>query len=103
MVDGFLTGLHRSPLFGFSLEFAEYRPYVQGDDPRFIDWNVFSRTERTYIKRYLGETNTHLVILFDASASMGFGSRAASPRSSTRAFWPAPWRTFRSASTTPPG
>ena len=75
VVDGFLTGLHRSPLFGFSLEFAEYRPYVQGDDPRFIDWNVFSRTERTYIKRYLGETNTHLVILFDASASMGFGSR----------------------------
>jgi uncharacterized protein (DUF58 family) len=74
VVDGFLTGLHRSPLFGFSLEFAEYRPYVQGDDPRFIDWNVFSRTERTYIKRYLGETNTHLVILFDASASMGFGS-----------------------------
>jgi len=74
VVDGFLTGLHRSPLFGFSLEFAEYRPYVQGDDPRFIDWNVFSRTERTYIKRYLGETNTQLVILFDASASMGFGS-----------------------------
>jgi uncharacterized protein (DUF58 family) len=74
VVDGFLTGLHRSPLFGFSLEFAEYRPYVQGDDPRFIDWNVFSRTDRTYIKRYLGETNTQLVILFDASASMGFGS-----------------------------
>jgi uncharacterized protein (DUF58 family) len=76
VVDGFLTGLHRSPLFGFSLEFAEYRPYVQGDDPRFIDWNVFSRTERTYIKRYLGETNTQLMILFDASASMGFGSAA---------------------------
>ena len=54
VVDGFLTGLHRSPFFGFSLEFAEYRPYVQGDDPRFIDWNVFSRTDRTYVKRYLG-------------------------------------------------
>ena len=78
VVDGFLTGLHRSPLFGFSLEFAEYRPYVQGDDPRFIDWNVFSRTERTYIKRYLGETNTQLVILLDASASMGFGSTGVS-------------------------
>ena len=78
VVDGFLTGLHRSPLFGFSLEFAEYRPYVQGDDPRFIDWNVFSRTERTYIKRYLGETNTQLVILLDASASMGFGSDGVS-------------------------
>jgi hypothetical protein len=74
VVDGFLVGLHRSPFFGFSLEFAEYRPYVPGDDPRFIDWNVFSRTDRTYLKRYLGETNSHLVILFDASASMGYGS-----------------------------
>ncbi len=78
VVDGFLTGLHRAPIFGFSLEFAEYRPYVPGDDPRFIDWNVFSRTDRTYIKRYLGETNTHLVILFDASASMGFRSKGVS-------------------------
>ncbi|MEZ5366996.1 MAG: DUF58 domain-containing protein [Bryobacterales bacterium] len=76
VVDGVLTGLHRSPFFGFSLDFAEYRPYVQGDDPRFVDWNVFSRTERTYIKRYLGETNTHLVILLDTSASMGFKGRA---------------------------
>ena len=75
VVDGFLTGLHRSPFFGFSLEFAEYRPYVQGDDPRFVDWNVFSRTDRTYIKRYLGETNTNLVILLDSSASMGFQSK----------------------------
>ena len=74
VVDGFLTGLHRSPFFGFSLEFAEYRPYVQGDDPRFVDWNVFSRTDRTYIKRYLGETNTNMVILLDSSASMGFSS-----------------------------
>ncbi len=76
VVDGFLTGAHRSPFFGFSLEFAEYRPYVPGDDPRFIDWNVFSRSDRTYIKRYLGETNTHLVILLDTSASMGFKGKA---------------------------
>lgn len=76
VVDGFLTGAHRSPFFGFSLEFAEYRPYVPGDDPRFIDWNVFSRSDRTYIKRFLGETNTHLVILLDTSASMGFKSKA---------------------------
>ncbi len=75
-VHGFLNGLHRSPFFGFSQEFAEYRPYAEGDDPRFIDWNVYARTDRTYIKRYLGETNTHLVILLDASASMGFGSGA---------------------------
>ena len=73
-VHGFLNGLHRSPFFGFSQEFAEYRAYAEGDDPRFVDWNVYARTERTYIKRYLGETNTRLVILLDASASMGFGS-----------------------------
>ena len=73
-VHGFLNGLHRSPFFGFSQEFAEYRAYAEGDDPRFVDWNVYARTERTYVKRYLGETNTHLVILLDASASMGYGS-----------------------------
>jgi len=73
-VHGFLNGLHRSPFLGFSQEFAEYRAYSEGDDPRFIDWNVYARTERTYIKRYLGETNTRLVILLDASASMGYGS-----------------------------
>lgn len=74
VVEGFLVGLHRSPFFGFSQEFAEYRPYEVGDDPRFIDWNVFARTDRTYLKRFLGETNTHLMILLDASSSMDFRS-----------------------------
>jgi uncharacterized protein (DUF58 family) len=74
-VEGFLTGLHRSPHYGFSQEFKEYRAYVEGDDPRFVDWNVYARTERTYIRRYEGETNTRLMILLDASASMGYGSR----------------------------
>ena len=73
VVEGVLIGLHRSPMFGFSQEFAEYRAYSEGDDPRFIDWNVYARTERTYIKRFLGDTNSHLMILLDASASMGFG------------------------------
>lgn len=73
-VDGFLIGLHRAPIFGFSQEFAEYRPYTPGDDPRFIDWNVFARSDRTYIKRFLGETNTHLALLLDASASMAYGA-----------------------------
>ena len=73
VVEGVLIGLHRSPMFGFSQEFAEYRSYNEGDDPRFIDWNVFARTEKTYIKRFLGDTNSHLMILLDASASMGFG------------------------------
>jgi uncharacterized protein (DUF58 family) len=78
VVEGFLTGMHRSPFFGFSQEFAEYKAYAEGDDPRFVDWNVYARTERTYIKRYRGETNTRLVVLLDTSASMRFGSGAVS-------------------------
>jgi uncharacterized protein (DUF58 family) len=77
-VEGFLTGLHRSPHYGFSQEFKEYRAYVEGDDPRFVDWNVYARTERTYIRRFEGETNTRLMILLDASASMGYGSHSVS-------------------------
>jgi uncharacterized protein (DUF58 family) len=77
-VEGFLTGLHRSPRFGFSQEFKEYRAYVEGDDPRFVGWNVYARTERAYVRRYEGETNTRLMILLDASASMGFGSQGLS-------------------------
>jgi uncharacterized protein (DUF58 family) len=73
-VEGFFHGLHRSRRFGFSQEFAEYRAYVEGDDPRFVDWNVFARTERTYIRRYEGETNTRLMIALDASGSMGYGA-----------------------------
>ncbi len=75
VVDGFVTGLHRSPDFGFSQEFAEYRAYTQGDDLRHVDWNLFARTERCYLKRYEGETNSQLMILLDASNSMQFGSR----------------------------
>jgi len=75
VVEGFVQGLHRSPKHGFSQEFVEYRAYTEGDDPRYIDWNVFARTGKTYIKRFLGETNTHLMILLDCSASMGFGSQ----------------------------
>ena len=75
VVDGFVSGLHRSPDFGFSQEFAEYRAYTPGDDLRHVDWNVFARTDRCYLKRYRGETNTQLLILLDTSASMSFGSR----------------------------
>ncbi|MDY6983077.1 MAG: DUF58 domain-containing protein, partial [Pseudomonadota bacterium] len=73
VVEGFVIGLHRSPKFGFSQEFVEYRAYSEGDDPRYVDWNVFARTGKTYIKRFLGETNSHLMIMLDSSASMGFG------------------------------
>ena len=74
VVQGFVSGLHRSPDFGFSQEFAEYRAYTPGDDLRHVDWNVFARTERCFLKRYRGETNTQVLILLDTSASMGFGS-----------------------------
>src|SRR5687768_7278168 len=76
VVDGFVAGLHRSPDFGFSQEFAEYRAYTQGDDLRHVDWNVFARTERAYLKRFKGETNTQVTLLFDASASMSYGSHS---------------------------
>jgi uncharacterized protein (DUF58 family) len=74
VVDGFIAGLHRSPDFGFSQEFAEYRMYNPGDDLRHVDWNVFARTERMYLKRYRGETNCQVTILLDASRSMKFSS-----------------------------
>jgi uncharacterized protein (DUF58 family) len=78
VVDGFVAGLHRSPDFGFSQEFAEYRAYTPGDDLRHVDWNVFARTERAYLKRYRGETNSPLTLILDASASMGYASRGIS-------------------------
>src|ERR1700720_3680239 len=78
VVDGFVAGLHRSPDFGFSQEFAEYRAYTPGDDLRHVDWNVFARTERTYLKRYRGETNSLLTVLLDASQSMEYASHAVS-------------------------
>src|ERR1700720_452361 len=78
VVDGFVAGLHRSPDFGFSQEFAEYRAYTPGDDLRHVDWNVFARTERTYLKRYRGETNSLLTVLLDASQSMEYASHPVS-------------------------
>jgi uncharacterized protein (DUF58 family) len=74
VVDGFVAGLHRSPDFGFSQEFAEYRAYSPGDDLRHVDWNLFARTERCYLKRYRGETNSQLTVLLDASNSMQYTS-----------------------------
>ena len=72
VVDGFISGLHRSPDFGFSQEFAEYRSYNPGDDLRHVDWNVFARTDKCFLKRYRGETNSQLTVLLDASASMTY-------------------------------
>jgi uncharacterized protein (DUF58 family) len=75
VVHGFINGLHRSPDFGFSQEFAEYRMYTPGDDLRHVDWNVFARTERAYLKRYRGETNTRVTVMLDLSKSMQFGAK----------------------------
>ena len=72
VVQGFMLGLHRSPYRGFSVEFAEYRQYSPGDDIRFIDWNVYGRTDRYYVKQFEEETNLACHLLLDASASMGF-------------------------------
>ena len=74
VVEGFLHGLHRSPYHGFSVEFSEYREYLPGDDLRFLDWRVFARTDRFYIKRFEDETNLRCELLLDTSRSMGFGS-----------------------------
>jgi uncharacterized protein (DUF58 family) len=74
VAEGFATGLHRSPLHGFSVEFAEYRPYVLGDDPRKIDWKLLARTDRYYIKKYEDETNRRCYIAIDQSKSMAYGT-----------------------------
>jgi uncharacterized protein (DUF58 family) len=75
VVEGFISGLHRSPHLGFSVNFAEYRPYRPGDDIRKIDWKVYGRTDRFFIKEYEGETNTSIHVLLDCSRSMSYGSR----------------------------
>jgi len=74
IVEGFLNGLHRSPYKGFSVDFAEYRQYIPGDDPSTIDWKVYARSDRYYVKKYEEDTNLHCRLLIDVSASMGYGS-----------------------------
>lgn len=74
VVEGFITGLHRSPYHGFSVEFAEHRQYMPGDEIRAIDWKVYGRTDRYYIKQYEEETNLKGYVVVDASASMGYAS-----------------------------
>ena len=78
IVEGFISGLHKSPFHGFSVEFAEHREYVPGDDIRHIDWKVFGRADRFYIKRYEEETNLKSYILIDSSESMRYSSNGMS-------------------------
>jgi uncharacterized protein (DUF58 family) len=74
VVDGFINGLHRSPYFGASVDFAEHRGYVPGDDIRRVDWRVYARTDRYYVKEYEADSNANFAVLLDVSRSMGFSS-----------------------------
>jgi uncharacterized protein (DUF58 family) len=74
IVEGFLSGLHRSPFKGFSVEFAEYRQYIPGDDLSTIDWKVYARSDRHYVKKFEEETNLDCHLMLDVSASMSYGS-----------------------------
>ncbi len=78
VVDGFINGLHRAPFFGASIDFAEHRGYVAGDDIRRVDWRLYARTDRFYVKQYEADTNTNFTILFDISKSMKFASGGVS-------------------------
>lgn len=74
IVEGFWKGIHRSPHHGFSVEFTEYRQYSQGDDPRYVDWRLYARSDRFYIKKFQDETNLRCHLLIDHSRSMAYGS-----------------------------
>ena len=74
VVEGFWHGIHRSPYHGFSVEFSEYRQYTPGDDPRYLDWRLFARSDRYYIKKFEDETNLRCYLLVDHSRSMDYGS-----------------------------
>src|SRR5476651_2383278 len=75
IVEGFLSGLHRSPFKGFSVEFAEYRQYIPGDALSTIDWKVYARSDRYYVKKFEEETNLDCHLMLDVSGSMAYGSR----------------------------
>src|SRR2546426_2029279 len=74
VVEGFMSGLHRSPYHGFSVEFTEYRQYSPGDDLRYLDWKLYARSDRYYIKKFEDETNLRCYLLVDGSKSMAYGT-----------------------------
>jgi uncharacterized protein (DUF58 family) len=105
IVEGVMSGMHRSPYQGLAVEFAEHRQYVKGDPVRHIDWKVFGRSDKLYLKRYVQETNLDVVVLVDASASMRFGTLAVkegwggtqASRDASRASGTATWTKFDQA------
>ncbi len=78
VVDGFINGIHRSPYFGASVDFAEHRGYSPGDDIRRVDWRLFGRTDRYYVKQYEADSNANFAVLLDVSRSMSFASQGLS-------------------------
>jgi uncharacterized protein (DUF58 family) len=78
VVNGFINGLHRAPYFGASIDFAEHRGYVAGDDIRRVDWKLYARTDRYFVKQYEADTNANFSVLLDVSRSMGFASQGVS-------------------------
>ena len=105
IVEGFLTGLHRSPRRGFSVEFAEHRAYQPGDELRYVDWKVLARNDRLYVKQFEEETNLRAMLVLDASRSMDW-SGAPATRLTKRGYAErllAALALVYSASVTPPG
>src|SRR6058998_3432150 len=84
VVEGFLSGLHRSPFRGFSVEFTEHRPYQPGDEPRYLDWKILARADRLFVKQFEEETNLRAMLLVDASRSMAW--RGTPERLTKRAY-----------------
>jgi uncharacterized protein (DUF58 family) len=92
IVEGMMTGMHRSPMEGVSVEFAQHRQYTPGDDTRFLDWKVYGKTDKLYLKQYQKETNLDMAVLVDASGSMRYGSTqgrvaTGSPRAKGKNVW----------------
>ncbi len=87
VVEGIRSGMHESPYYGFSVEFAQHRQYVQGDDIRHLDWKVFGRSDKLYLKQYEQETNLDVVLLVDSSGSMRFGTYEATIEDGSKRIW----------------
>ena len=103
VVDGFLQGIHRSPYLGTSMDFAEHRPYMPGDDIRRIDWRLYARTDRFHVKQFEAETNADLALLLDVSASMGYRSGDGIAKMPRRRKVAATWANGRSQLPARPG
>lgn len=92
-VEGVITGMHRSPHKGFSVEFAQHREYVQGDEIRRVDWKVFAKTDRYFVREYEEETNLRACCWWMPAGVWDTPAKAAKPSCSMRSSWPRAWRT----------